>query len=176
MLIDAAEATSIAKDWLRRYGKAMSSGDVNGITSTILPDGWFRDVLILTWDYRALEGTSKITGYLSKNLKCGDIWGFELVQDKFCPPVYVPSFGWIEAVFTFESRIAHGRGFARLAFHPDSGQWAAVSASMLIDDLKGDEEPSHESGIYGGHTLAWSDVLQERKAKVEAEPHVLIGM
>jgi len=46
----------------------------------------------------------------------------------------------------------------------------------MLDSFKGQEETGPEKGVYGGHTLAWSDVRENRKKKVEENPHVLVGM
>ena len=168
-------ARDIASEWLTRYANAMFAGDVANVGGAILPFGWLRDILTFTWDYRALEGTNRIVNYLSENLKPGDVSDFKLVEDKFCSPEYVELRGWIEAVFTYETRTGHGRGMVRLLQEQETGSWKALSVCMMMDDLKRYEEAGPELGLYGGHTLAWSDVLRERQADTVADPYVLIG-
>lgn len=165
----------VVSQWLPTFSQAISTGDAVAVASTLLPVGWFRDILTFTWDYRALEGTDKIVAYLSDNLKPGDVSAVELVEDKFCAPTLAHLTGLVEAVFTFETKVARGRGYVRLAHIKATGEWKAASVCMMVADLKGHEESSFELGMYGGHTLAWTDVLRDRKAKVEAEPHVLIS-
>ncbi|KAH8100893.1 dimethylaniline monooxygenase (N-oxide-forming) [Cristinia sonorae] len=167
-------ARDIAKAWLAPYAQAVTGGDVEAIAHAILPNGWFRDVLTLNWDYRALEGTDKIINYLQSNLKPGQVREFKLVGDLHCEPVYVAETGTVEAVFTYETMVAHGRGYVRLVQDGAQGTWRALNVCMMVMDLKGNVEVQYESGLYGGHTLAWSDVYRDRRSKVEGNPHVLI--
>ena len=169
------DVKAIAAQWLGQYAQAVTSGDAVSVADTILPTGWFRDVLILTLDFRSIEGTASIIAFLDKHLRPGEVRDFQLDEDKFCSPLYVPSEDWVEFVFTFETSIAHGRGCARLARDGDSGQWKAMNVSMMASDLRGHEESEFELGMYGGHTLSWEDVLRDRKVAVESDPHALIS-
>lgn len=172
---DQLDVKSIAAQWLGHFAQAVSSGNAVSVVDTISPTGWFRDVLILTWDFRSLEGTASIMEFLHKHLRSGEIRDFQLVDDKFCSPLYVPLEHWVELVFTFETSIAHGRGCARLARDEDSMRWKGMNVSMMASDLKGYEESEFELGMYGGHTLSWEDVLRDRKLAVESNPHALIS-
>ncbi|THH27618.1 hypothetical protein EUX98_g6572 [Antrodiella citrinella] len=171
--MEGLDARIVSVEWLSGFAQAITAGEVKNVVKTILPNGWFRDVLTLTWDYRALEGAEKIVQYLSEHLRTGQITALRLAEDKFYEPRYIEAVGWIEAVFKYETPVALGRGHARLA-KDGAGQWKAVSICMIVEDLKGHEEASHELGIYGNHTLAWSDVVRERKARIESDPQVLI--
>jgi len=168
-------AKAVATQWFSALSEAISLGEVKDIVEGFLPHGWFRDVLTFTWDYRALEGSEKISQYLSEHLRAGAIFDLKLVEnDVYRAPRYVAKTGIVEAVFTFETDLALGQGHVKLE-RDDTGAWKALNVCMIIMELKGHEEPSHELGIYGGHTLAWEDVYRERRAKVEADPHVLIS-
>jgi hypothetical protein len=46
---------------------------------------------------------------------------------------------------------------------------------MQLTDIAGSEEWICEEGVYGGHTLSWTDVNRERRQAVEKDPYVLIG-
>lgn len=177
---DQVVPSEVAAQWLPQYAKAISAGDAAAVADLILPVGWFRDVLTFTWDLRSLEGTEKITAYLSEHLKPGDVSELRLVDDIHCIPSLSPKTAWsdivcVEAAFTYETKIAHGRGYVRLVRAGDEGPWKAASVCMMVFDLKGHEESGFEHGMYGDHTLAWSDVLQERRAKIEADPQVVIS-
>ena len=174
-MVDKVVPKDLAAEWLSRFADAMTRGDANAVANTLVPWGCFRDICVFTWDFRALEGTDKIVSYLSEGLKAGDVTGIKLVEEPFCSPSLFEAFGWIEAAFTFETKVALGRGMVRFMQDPASGQWGAIHATMTAVDLKGYEEATHESGLYGGHTLAWEDVLRERIEKVEKNPYVLIS-
>ncbi|CAL1707427.1 unnamed protein product [Somion occarium] len=79
----------------------------------------------------------------------------------------------VEGAFTFETSIAHGHGYTYL-LKDGNGEWKAWATFMMLVDLKGYEEVGPERGVYGGHTVAWSDVLAERRARIELDPQVLV--
>lgn len=171
-----ANPRPIALSWLAKFSKAVSAGDVAATTSTFLPHGWLRDVLTFTWTTRSLEGPSKIADYLTGKLKPGYITAVKHYDDQWVLPAFFPAgpHTGVEEAFSYETPVAHGRGFARLV-QDASGEWKALSVCMYVTDLKGHEETDYELGIYGGHTLAWADVYAERRAKIETDPQVLIG-
>ncbi|KAF5369532.1 hypothetical protein D9758_002791 [Tetrapyrgos nigripes] len=110
----------------------------------------------------------------------------------------------IQAAFKFDTPIGNGRGLVTLLPVPTtengtnghagheadnamalSGQtdsvselygkeWKAFTVYTMLDSLKGHEESGPETGVYGGHTLAWKDVRQDRRKMVEENPHVLV--
>ncbi|THH32241.1 hypothetical protein EUX98_g1948 [Antrodiella citrinella] len=166
----------VATLWFSEYAEAVAAGTPRDIVKAFLPHGWFRDVLTLTWNYRALEGPEKITRYLSEHLHPGQISGFKLLggaddTSRYRVPKYVAQTGMVEVYFAYETDVALGKGYAMLK-QDESAAWKALNVCMMIVELKGHEEPGYE--VYDGHTLAWSDVYRERNASIEADPHVLI--
>ncbi|KAF7353380.1 Flavin-binding monooxygenase [Mycena sanguinolenta] len=79
----------------------------------------------------------------------------------------------ISAGFTFSCSIGSGKGYFSLVL-TDPGEWKAVAVLMSLAEISGHEEWINEDGVYGGHTLAWTDVNTERCAAIEQNPHVLI--
>ena len=171
-----ANPRPIALSWLAKFSKAVSAGDVAATTSTFLAHGWLRDVLTFTWTTRSLEGPSKIADYLTGKLKPGYITDVKHYEDQWVLPAFFPAgpHTGVEEAFSYETPVAHGRGFARLVQDAD-GEWKALSVCMYVTDLKGHEETNYELGIYGGHTLAWADVYAERRSRIEKDPQVLIS-
>lgn len=170
----------IALAWLTNYATALYSASASNVAQLFLPDGWLRDVLTFTWDMRSLEGRTKIEAYLTEEnaLKQAGISSVQLDERQFLQPqqFHLPrGQEGIEGSFTFETRVGHGRGLVKLLRDVD-GEWRAYSVSMLLSDLRGHEEASYESGLYGGHTIAWEEVFAERKHRIETNPHVLISM
>lgn len=168
--------TEVATAWLARYASALSSANVPETVSTFLPHGWLRDIQVFTWDNRSLSGHEKISSYLANTLPLARISNVLLDTRLHLEPeiISAPSGDGVFAAFTFETPIVHGRGAVRL-FLDSNSEWKALTVYMTVSDLKGHEELSHESGIYEGHTAAWSDVLAERQQQTEADPNVLIG-
>lgn len=171
--------TDISQSWLSAYSSAIYAADASAVADLFLPHGWLRDVLTFTWDLRSLEGREKIIHHLSASqaLKKARVSDIKLDERNFLQPeeIILPrGERSIEGSFTFETGTGHGQGKMRL-LEDEKGDWKALYVSMILYDLRGYEEAGFESGIYGGHTLAWGDVFSERKRSVEKDPQVLIS-
>ncbi|KAK7464378.1 hypothetical protein VKT23_006545 [Stygiomarasmius scandens] len=171
-------AKDIASKWLKDFGSFLWNADVEGLASSFCPDGWLRDILVFTWNNRSLCGPEKIVQYIKDSgLKPETFSQFELDDRLYfsaeagplTPTTTGVSFG-----FKFETPIAHGRGYARILQDAQSNEWKALTVFVAVENLIGHEEVGPELGIYGGHTLAWGDVKEERRKRTEANPYVLI--
>lgn len=167
---------AIATSWLTDFSRSIEDEDIAAVASNFLPDGWLRDNLIFTWDTRSLHGHEAISAYLATALSPAQLSNFKIFDVPFLCPTYGPvtrtSFG-VTFAFTFDTPIAHGRGFVRLLQRGE--QWKALSVFTRMMDLKGHEEQGAELGSWGGHTLSFESVLQERTARTESAPCALIG-
>ncbi|KAG6910146.1 hypothetical protein DXG01_012905 [Tephrocybe rancida] len=172
--MSAESPHDISNEWLSTFAKALQAADLDGVLTAFLPSGWLRDVLTFGWDNRSLAGHDKIAAYLQDTLlptKVTDVVldnrpGLSPRRSEFNPD-------WIASGFTFTTAISIGQGYFHLA-RDESGAWKAQIVFMSITDLKGYEEAGPEQGVYDGHTLAWVDVHQERRQKIEEDPHVII--
>ena len=179
MTVQALEPQAIAHTWLSAFSDALLSKDIEGVTSLFLPNGWLRDALVFSWDLRALEGPDRIAGYLRSTLPNAQLKDIELDERPlFAPKTFSPNPNVIgvELIFTFDTPLARGRGVASLL--PDSsdeGKWKSFYTYVEVEDIKGHEEEDHELGLYGGHTLEWGDIREERRAEVEKDPEILIS-
>ncbi|KAJ7238361.1 FAD/NAD-P-binding domain-containing protein [Mycena rebaudengoi] len=161
----------IASSWLTRYHEALVSLDATVAATCFHEDGYFRDVLTFTWSNRTLSGRDNIRAYLAANWTWFD--SIELDKSQYLSPEFTDASSTITAGFTFEASVGPGQGYFSL--NPTaSGQWLATSVFMMLKDIRGHEEMGPEEGLYGGHTLAWSDISRERRLKIEENPHVLI--
>ncbi|KAJ7491155.1 FAD/NAD-P-binding domain-containing protein [Mycena latifolia] len=173
--------SQIASSWLQRFGKSLETGDVAKTVSCIHPDGYLRDILVFTWNNRCLHGHPKTTVYLRDTLAAAAITQVKPDARPGLAPEYGPLTDHlllraVSAGFTFTCAVGIGRGYFSLVC-PDSdsnGEWKALVVMMTLEDIKGHEEIKEEEGVYGGHTLSWSDVKAERRKAIEANPHVLI--
>lgn len=170
------DAIDIAKTWLSKFSRSVQDADLPALVSTFLSNGWLRDNLIFTWDTRSLCGPEAITVYLSTTLSKAQLSNFNILDAPYLSPTYGPlTFATVGVsfAFTFDTPIAHGRGYARLLQHND--EWKALSVFTKISDLKGHEEQGAELGSWGNHTLSFESVMRERRAQIESEPCALIG-
>lgn len=169
-------ATTAASAWLRTFSSALYASDHEAVARAFIPGGWFKDSLNFTWDVRALNGHEKIASYLKDTLPYTTIANVRFDKDPHLAPTYragPPES--IEFGFNYESTLAWGKGFVRLV-RGHSGQWLALTASMLVDDLKGHEEVSvDEDWEVRAKNGAWGDLQAAAKAQAETNPTVLIG-
>ena len=173
-----SDIEGIAQQWLSSFASALTSGNASEVAATFLPDGWLRDVLTFTWNRRSLEGTEKITAYLAPRLSEVLVSDVKLSDNVYFRPTPFragPAHG-IEFGYTFETKFAHGKGFARL-LSDAAGQWKALTASTIVVDLRSHEEmPGRESFEEMLQNMSWSDWQVQRRARIEADPQVLISM
>ncbi|KAF7791510.1 hypothetical protein EIP86_002526 [Pleurotus ostreatoroseus] len=167
------EAHNIADSWLASFAAALSARNPEAVADVFLPNGWLRDILTFTWDNRSLEGKQKIIRYVADALPGLSFSEVKLSEDKHFLPTYVPlpSGQEVEFGYTFETSIAYGKGLVRL-LENEQGVWKALIVSTILDDLKGHEE-SLGGTIINTH-VSWSIVEEERRARIESNPHVLI--
>ncbi|KAJ6606230.1 FAD/NAD-P-binding domain-containing protein [Mycena vulgaris] len=169
----------IASSWLPNFGKSLESANIAQTVSCIHPDGYLRDILVFTWNNRCLHGHSKTTAYLRDTLAAAAITEVKLDARAGLAPEYGPltdklPLRAVSAGFTFTCAVGVGRGYFSLVCSESNGEWKALVVMMTLEDIRGHEEIKEEEGVYGGHTLAWSDVKIARREATEANPHVLI--
>lgn len=170
------DAQAIAVSWLATFSKSLEAGDVDGVISTFFPDGYLRDILIFTWNNRTAKGHTAIRAFLASSLHAAHITNVVLDERQYFNPVYGaigPSVSGVSTGFTFETPIAKGQGYAKLA-EDENGEWKALSVFFMMDELKGHGDLYPESGVYGGHTRAY-DIHVIRSLSERRFPHKLLG-
>lgn len=130
----------IAGSWLASFERAVRAQDADAAAALFLADGWWRDILALSWDLRTFAGRERIAAGLSDSLPSRpaiELWLADSAPEMFERRAQ----GWtIEAFFTFETPIARCRGHLRLLTDPASGDWKAWTMLTAMEDLKGFEE------------------------------------
>ncbi|KAJ7736035.1 FAD/NAD-P-binding domain-containing protein [Mycena maculata] len=172
----ALEHTAIASAWLHTFSAALAVGDVPAATECFLEDGYLRDVLVFTWKNRTLSGRAQIAAYLGASLKAGSIAHAALDTRAHLTPEFGPvthAAVGVSSGFTFETEVGPGQGYFSLV-EDVAGEWKALMVFTTLTDIRGYEESGPETGVYGGHTLAWHDIHQARREGIERNPHVLI--
>ncbi|KAK0463684.1 uncharacterized protein EV420DRAFT_1745222 [Desarmillaria tabescens] len=170
-----------AKHWFKSLSDAIEAKDSTTITAHFLADGYWRDLLSLSWDNRTLHTIPVIKNFLDDNdrLKSSGLRNFKLEGE----PVLLRAnrdFTWVQCFFTFETSIARGRGFFRLMRGADDGAWKAKTFYTGIEEFKGYEEhrgSTRPVGVnHGANTdrKSWKDSRTEKREFIDAEPTVLI--
>ncbi|KAF7350593.1 Flavin-binding monooxygenase [Mycena sanguinolenta] len=172
----ATNCSQIASSWLKTFGEFLEAGDISGATSCFAPHGYLRDILVFTWNNRTLAGQDRIASYLKDTLKAAAITEVKVDTRPNLGPEprpLSPAASGVCSGFTFHTRVGYGQGYFMLVEN-ENGEWKALTVFLMLTDIKGHEESGPETGVYGGHTLAWHDIHRERRQAIERNPHVLI--
>ncbi|KAK0211151.1 dimethylaniline monooxygenase [Desarmillaria ectypa] len=179
---DSANTPSAsAKHWFKSLADAIEAKDSTTITAHFLADGYWRDLLSLSWDNRTLYTIPVIKKFLDDNdrLKSSRLRNLELEGQ----PVLLRAnrdFTWVQCFFTFETSVARGRGFFRLMRDTDDGAWKAKTFYTGIEELKGYEEhrgTTRPVGVNHGTNTdrkSWKHTRADKREFVDVEPTVLI--
>lgn len=196
---ETVNPTQVLQRWLQDFDKAVTNVDTQSFTELFLPDGWLRDSLIFTWNFRALEGRNAINAFLShvddpKTEPNETRFSKAKIGNVKLEPLHgivpqVAQHGMIEGTFTFETPIFWGHGYVLLVGIPGPSSsgvpeeeglggktWKAFALYLAAADLKGHEESGTPIGYYANHAKTWQEVVEEERKKIEEDPHVVISM
>ena len=176
---------AIAHTWLANVRRAAAAGDTTAFADSIDSQGWFRDLMTFSWEFKSLQGPDAVARYLtaSNGLK-GDrtISNIQLEETPEGRP-QAGHFGarpMVQAALRFETPKAMGRGFVLIPYDDvaeikEEAPPKAFVFFLMVSDWKGHEEQSYESGIYDGHNLSWEEVRKNRHEAIEKDPSVIIS-
>jgi len=171
----------VAGTWLADLDRALAARDADAAAGLFLADGWWRDLLALTWDLRTFHGGERIRGMLTQRLAPSGLTGLALTEGK-PPQLAEPAEGvrWVEAFFDFETAVGRGRGVVRLMPAGDGGGWRAWTLLTALQELRGHEEPlgpRRPVGVeHGEHRdrETWLDRRRREHAFADRDPRVLV--
>jgi putative flavoprotein involved in K+ transport len=132
----ASEQRQIAETWLAIFNEALRQRDYTRVSSMMHADGYWRDLLTFGWNFRNLHGIDNIGAWLAETFDLNAADNFRLESE--------PTIGAIgehdntlEFFFSFNTDIAHGRGYARLVEIPNSpGSVKAFTILTAMKELK----------------------------------------
>lgn len=178
------EPRKIAQTWLADLARALEARDLDAIDSLFLPDGYWRDLLALTWDLRTLKGPERIKLVLDERLDASGL--SDLLIDAERPAELVEAdeaTRWIEAFFTFSTAEGEGRGVVRLmpdGGDGDGGGWKGWTFLTALQELRGHEMARREHRPHGPkHTPGensenWLDRRFAEMQFDDTDPSVLV--
>jgi len=175
-------AAEVFDEWLTRFGTALESRNATLVADHFLEDGYWRDILAFTWDYRTFTGRSAIEKAIASRLEAVAPRNVRRATARMAPRVVRRSaLTLIEGYFDFDTVAGRGTGFVRLVFDE-----AAPSATRIwigltaLQELAGFEEkagPNRPTGVRYSYNFAGDNWLDERvKAREHAgrDPEVII--
>ena len=155
-----------AARWLADFGAALAAGQAHQADA----DCYWRDLIAFTWNIRTQEGPAAIAEMLTARLADTAPTNFALEGEA------TEADGVVDAWFTFETRVARGRGHLRLK---GDKAWTFLTT---MTELKGFEEAHGETrpkGVeHGPHRgrKTWKENREEeaRTLGYTQQPYVVI--
>jgi putative flavoprotein involved in K+ transport len=177
MLDRTEDLSALVEAWLTEFERAIANGDAAALKKLFLPDGYWRDVVALTWTIRTVRGAGAIAAAFAARPE--GPFAFRLTTDR-TPPRRVTRTGTasIEAFFTFETR--HGRGDGVVRLVPEGGGTKAWTLLTALDELKGHEErtgarrPTGQSHSRDFRGPNWLDQRNAASAYADHDPVALV--
>ncbi|OJA11563.1 hypothetical protein AZE42_07107 [Rhizopogon vesiculosus] len=129
--------SEVATEWLNAFSAAITQVDAGAVVDLFLEDGFWKDVIALTWDLRTFEGTKDIKKLLDARLAATDLREIHLLEEPLREPALqkmFPDLTWVRFCFGFTTKHGKGTGVVYLVPLPDS-KWKAYSLLTCLDSL-----------------------------------------
>lgn len=174
----------VVRKWLADFQRAFESGNASNVAALVHEDGWYRDHLALSWDFRTLRGPSKIIDFLNPLISKVKMQNVKMTESgKFAPNVQSPiqDLEWVESMFTFDTAVGSGKGMVRLVALPN-GSYKAHMVYTALQELHDHKEAAWDRRPHGGNNSLkggaiegnWYERRQRQQEFMDNEPQVLI--
>lgn len=182
------EPASVAAQLVQTFNQSLDAADFTSLSKLFVADGYWRDHLALSWQFRTVQTPSRIAEFLKT---CGDSKdGFRLRKvaiddssDVRAPKtVPIDTSGDVSGVQFFvnlETTLGTGVGLMRLV--EDAGGWKIHTLYTRLEELRGYEQPLNArraKGVEHGGKPGRENWSDRRKAATNfsngREPAVVI--
>ncbi|PGH03010.1 hypothetical protein GX51_04328 [Blastomyces parvus] len=179
-----AKPHAVVTEWVDKFRASLAQGKVSDLQRLFHQDAWLRDMVVLSWDLRTLQGAERVAGYFQENLTRAKFEKLHVRDSgRFAPEfkTMVPGLQGIETMFDFETETGKGAGMLRLVQDSDD-VWKAYMLSFTLQGLKGHEEKCGLNRPEGGsNSLAdnlygesWLEKRTREQSFKDSEPTVLV--
>jgi cation diffusion facilitator CzcD-associated flavoprotein CzcO len=189
MSAPATVAAEIFDKWLERFSVDVDSGVPERVAAHFRDDGYLRDILALTWDYRTFAGPAEIADGI------GSVPAGMWPRDLRCPPERMAprllrrsGRTILEAYFDFDTAVGRGSAFVRLqvdlpiddvvdAGGVDARVWMMLTTLQEIrgfEERIGDRRPDGTEFSYKFGGDNWLDTRRVRARFADRDPEVLV--
>jgi hypothetical protein len=166
------DAHKVASEWFDQFASNVESANIDNITSLLLEDACWRDILSITWDFRTIDGSINIRQFLKDRIHNANLHTFKLESAEFAQ--FFPDLAWIQGLFGFEiGDLGIGAGVFRIV-PTSTGEWKGHCIYTNLESLKQFPEKSgpHRDPIPSRGK--WLEKRQKEQAFEGIEPYVLI--
>ncbi|OZJ03213.1 hypothetical protein BZG36_04538 [Bifiguratus adelaidae] len=176
---EAPKPKEIAQAWLSQFNQAVHKADAAAVDRLFLPNGYWRDLMALTWNFRTVQTPGAIKAFWQEHLADAMLSNIHLQSPEPQEVRANVDFCWVQAFFSFETKVGRGRGLVRL-MKDNEGEYRAMTLYTGLEELKGFEEKAgvlRSQGVeHGDHKgrKSWKTRRQEEREFLDKDPTVLI--
>ncbi|MGM7666722.1 flavin-containing monooxygenase [Microbacterium sp. A93] len=169
------QAADVAEDWLKAFEGLVAEGGSTSFGEVFTDDGWWRDVLTFTWDFRSCHAAEAVGELIAAAREQG-AGGFELAPS--AEPAYGEDGSTMMVLFALRTRHGRGTGVAHLASTPAG--WRAATIFTQLDELTGLEETTGRRRPHGGAHGAgraarnWLEERTRTRDFTDTDPEVMV--
>lgn len=146
--VDAAE---VSNKWVQAFNSVFRSPNATpaDVVSLFEPNGWWRDILALTWDFRSFHGHDRIAKFIGDRILSGvaGLKDVTVASGEGMTPVFLkpaPDLAWVQFFITFSTSSGTGTGVVRVVPRIDSASsgitWKAFALLTTLTELEGHPE------------------------------------
>ncbi|KAI0396044.1 hypothetical protein F5Y17DRAFT_465373 [Xylariaceae sp. FL0594] len=176
----SGDPSVVSSKMMDSFNKALEQKDYGSLAGLFLEDGYWRDQLGLTWDFRTAKGRDAIQSLLRQghHLVKVDIDNSPNHGPQMTPMRYDGSVTGILFYTLVTTKVGSGRGTVRLV--QDSGEWKIWTLTTAMFELKGHESaigPRRPIGVQHGAEAGRKNWLDRRHDEADfknSQPDVLI--
>ena len=167
------DAPTVGQSWFKEFTQAIESKDIDKAAELFLDDGFWRDMLAMTWNFRTFEGKQKIKSFLRDRLESSQLGNLTLDPLTVQLQQPYPDLAWIQGIFSFETGIGKGTGVFRIV-PTASGDWKAHVMHTTLEELKGFPEQTGVNRNFVPNHGMWPEMRRQEASFANSEPAVVI--
>ncbi|KAF8131847.1 hypothetical protein EV363DRAFT_1449544 [Boletus edulis] len=175
-LASATNAAEVATVWFNAFSSAVASSDITMILDLFLDDGFWKDTLALTWDFRTIEGKDAIRNLLNHQLAATGFGNLRLSHEPFLAPELqklLPDLALLRLSFEFGTRIGKGTAVCYLAPVPGP-TWKAYSIYTCLQSLSDFPEQTGPLRSRTAELGTWQERRHREVELVDGDPTVIV--
>lgn len=185
--LDGVSAQDVAELWIERISAAIAARDGQAFADMFIADGYWRDILSLTWARPTFTGRVAIAEAFDTTAAAAGFSNIRLAANRTAPRLSRRSGrDMVEAWFEFDLNVGTGTGFARLVLEPcatgadtapNPRTWLLLTA---LHELHGFKEKAGLNRPSGSHfskiesPLSWRQLRDHEIAFEDRDPQVLV--
>jgi len=177
----SVDAVKVASDIISTFDTAITKRDFETVAGLFHEDGYWRDHLALSWDFRTVKGRQAIIAMLQEGCPLSQVvvdQGNDWKRPKLFPLDGLGKVLGIQLYTTITTEVGTGRGIVWLA--EKDGEWKIWTFYTSLTGLSGHEEPlgpRRGKGVNHGANPGrknWADRRKDEVGFLDGDPDVLI--